>query len=366
MTEYEPEVELIDYFNVLWKRRWLIVIPTVLLALIAGIVSFLLPPKWEVDAIIQPSKFFVQTEQGAFTEVVVMDPKQIAGQINQESYDRLISAELNLDPRKFPELKAENLRDTKLVRVSIRTGETEKAQAILYSLYQHIKGELDRKIDVEIKGIATQAAAKENDIKTKTFDIQSKNIEIDKTQQEIIAAGNKLKISEERSRSLVEEMKGVKTRIDEIEKQQKTILAEKQGGVEALGLLLYSNEVQQNFRYYNTLEENLSAEKITQENLRLSMREKEQEIKDLKTQIEKINQEIIGFRSDIELLNEKKQRIDYTQLVKEPTVSFYPVSPRKKINVAIAGGLGLFMFTMLAFIIEYIEKQKVGNNKNQK
>ncbi len=280
MVEYEPEVKLSDYLNVLWKRRWLIVIPTILLALIAGIVSFLIPPKWEVDAIIQPSKFFVQTEQGAFSEVVVMDPKQIAGQINQESYNRLISAELNLDPRKFPKLKAENLRDTKLVRVSIRTGETEKAQAILNSLFQHLKGELDRKIDVEIKSITTQVAAKENDIKTKTLDIQSKNIEIDKTQQEIIAAGNKLKISEERSRSLVEEMKGVKTRIDEIEKQQKTILAEKQGNVEALGLLLYSNEVQQNFRYYNTLEENLSAEKITQENLRLSMREKEQEIKD--------------------------------------------------------------------------------------
>jgi capsular polysaccharide biosynthesis protein len=359
MAEYEPEVELIDYFNVLWKRRWLIVIPTVILAVVAGVVSFLQPPAWEVDAIIQPSKFFVQTEQGAFIEVVVMDPKQIAGQITQESYNRLIGAQLNLDPREFPKIKAENLRDTKLVRVSIRTGETEKAQAILNVLFQHIKGELDRKIDVEIKGVTTQIAAKENDIKTKALDIQSKNIGIDKTQQQILAAGNTLKISEERSRSLVEEMKGVKTRIDQIEKQQKTTLAEKQGGVEALGLLLYSNEVQQNYRYYNTLEQNLSEEKITQEEFRLSMREKEQEIKDLKTQIEKINQEIIGFRSDIELLNEKKQRIDYTQLVKEPTVSLYPVSPRKKRNVLIAGFLGLFCFSILALFLDYVKKGNI-------
>ena len=120
MDAYEDEIELMDYLNVIWKRKWLIIGPTFLLAAIAGIVSFLIPPKWEIDAIIQPSKFFVQTEQGQFVEVVVVDPKQIAGQINQETYNRLIAAELNLDLRRFPELKSENLRDTKLVRVSVR------------------------------------------------------------------------------------------------------------------------------------------------------------------------------------------------------------------------------------------------------
>jgi len=359
MEQYENEVDLIEYLNVLWKRRGLIIVPTILLALVAGIVSFLLPPKWEVDVILQPSKFFVQTEQGEFKEVLVTDPKQLAGQINQKSYDRLLGAELNLDVRKFPKLKAENLRDTKLVRVSLQTRETEKGQAILNLLFQHLKSELDRKIDVEIMSITTQIALKENDIKIKGLDIQSLNIEIVKTQQEIIAAGNKLKISEERSRSLLEEMKGVKARIDEIEKQQKTTLAEKQGGVETLGLLLYSNEIQQNFRYYNTLEENFSTEKNTQEDLRLSVRENEQVIKGFKTQIDKISQTIVALRSDMELLNEKKQRIDYAQLVKEPTVSLSPVSPRKKVNVAIAGFLGFFCFSILALFLDYVKKGNI-------
>jgi len=361
MAEDKSAVELIDYLNVLWKHRWLIIVPTIVLAVAAGVISFLLPPKWDVDVIIQPSKFFAQTEQGTFIEVVVTDPKQLAGQINQESYNRLIGAELNLDPREFPALRAENLRDTKLVRVTVRTGETERAKAILTSLFQHLKGELDRKIDVEIKSIATQIAAKESDIKSQELDIQARNIEIDQTGQEIGSARNKLKISEDRSRSLVEEMKGVKARIDEIEKQQKSTLADKQGGVEALGLLLYSNEIQQNFRYYNTLDESLSAEKNTQEDLRLSVREKEQSIKRLKTEIEKINQQIVGLRGDIELLNEKKQRIDYAQLMKEPTVSLYPVFPRKKMNVLFAGFLGLFGFSLLAFFIDYVERRKPGS-----
>jgi uncharacterized protein involved in exopolysaccharide biosynthesis len=45
-------------------------------------------------------------------------------------------------------------------------------------------------------------------------------------------------------------------------------------------------------------------------------------------------------------------------LVKEPTPSLYPVFPRKRVNVALAGVLGLFMFTLVAFFIEYISKEQ--------
>ena len=364
-AQEQEEVDLIEYLNVLWKRRWLIIVPTVLLALIAGVVSFLLPPVWEVDALIQPSKFFVQSAAGTFTEIIVVDPKQLAGQINQKAYEHLITAQLNLDPRKFPIVKAENPKDTKLVRVSIQTGETEKAKEILNALFQHIKNDLDRKIDVEMKSISTQIVASENNINNKNLDIQSKNIDIEKTRQAIASAGKKLTISEDRSRSLFDESKGVKNRVDQIEKQQKTLLAEKKEG-DTLGLLLYSNEIQQNFRYYNTLEENLSKERIDQENIKLSVRDKEQEIKTkeqeikgIKNQIEKISQEISGIRNDMELLVEKKQRIDYTQLAKEPTVSLYPVSPKKKRNVAIAGFLGLFCFSILALFLDSVKKRNI-------
>jgi capsular polysaccharide biosynthesis protein len=399
-AQEQEEVDLIEYLNVLWKRRWLIIVPTALLVLITGVVGFLLPPAWEVDAVIQPSKFFVQSAAGTFTEIIVVDPKQLAGQINQRSYERLINAQLHLDPRKFPVLKAENPKDTKLVRVSIKTGDTDKAIEILNALFGHIKSDMDRKIDVEMKSIATQIVTSENNIKSKNLDIQSKeidiqskntdiknkdidirskNIEIEKTRQAIESAGKKIAISEDRSLSLVAEMKGVKTRVEQIEKQQKTMLTEKREGSDSLGILLYSNEIQQNFRYYNTLEENLSRERISEENLRLFIRDKEQEIKfkeqeiqgiknqiekinqeiqGIKKQIEKIGQEIAGIRNDMELLVEKKQRIDYTQLVKEPTVSLYPVFPKKTLNVAIAGFLGLFCFSILALFLNAVEKRK--------
>ncbi len=76
----------------------------------------------------------------------------------------------------------------------------------------------------------------------------------------------------------MEEMKSVKIRIDELEEQQRKALSEKKQVTDAISLLLYSNEVQLNLRYYNTLDEKLSDEKITQENLKLNIERKKTEI----------------------------------------------------------------------------------------
>ena len=369
--EYD-EIELMDYLLVIWKRKWLIILPTLFCVIAAGVISFLLPKKWEVDAIIQPSRLFVQNQQGEFQEVVVTNPNQIAGQINEDSYDRLIAAELNVDLIKFPQLKAQTLRNTNLVRVSIREEDVQMGKSVLLSLFKHLKIELDKKVDVEMKGIDTKITENENLIKLKELNIKDalneiklEEIEKNKIRQEILSAENKLKISEEREKNILEEMKSVKQRIDEIEAQQKEALAQKKEESEAISLLLYSNEVQNNFRYFNILDEKLSNEKIIRENLDLSIKERKESIKisdtqidKLKIGIDKIKNEMDNTKNDISLLRERKGQIDYAQLIKEPTPSLYPVSPRKKLNVVIAGILGLMIFTILAFFIEYIEKHK--------
>ena len=400
MDAHKNEVELIDLLNILWKRKWLIIIATVICMALAAVISFILPPVWEVDAIMLPSKFFVQTEQGQFEEVVVTDPKQIAGQINQESYNILIAGELNLDLRKFPELKAENLRDTKLVRIAVRDKNIAEAKAILQSLFNRLKKDLDKRIDVEIKGIDTAITSKENSIKDleneiktrdneiktknnqiklKDLGIQSQEIEKDRIKKEMESDQNKLKISGDRITNIMEEMKSVKGRIDELDKQLNKAIGEKKEGAEAISLLLYSNEVQQNLRYLNTLDEKLSIEKVAQENLSLNIKENLEktrqidnqisqtnmekeiirtEISTIMNEIENVKNKINTTQSEIKLLGDKKSRIDYTQLVKEPTSSLYPVAPKKKLNVLIAALFGLIFFTLIAFFVEYINKNK--------
>ena len=67
----ENEIELMDYLNVIWKRKWLIIIPTFIFVFIIGIRSFFLPQQWKVTAIIQPGKYIIQTEGGNYREVLV-------------------------------------------------------------------------------------------------------------------------------------------------------------------------------------------------------------------------------------------------------------------------------------------------------
>jgi len=336
MEEYEDEIELMDYLNVIWKKKWLIILPTLFCVVIVGIISFRLPHIWEVDAIIQPSKILVKTEQGQFEEVVVVSPKQIVGQINQESYNRLIGAELNLDIRTFPELKAENIKDTNLVKVSIRERDTEEAKLILVSLFKHLKADLDEKIDIEMKGI----------------DSQVKNQEIVKTmiEDQIKVFKSKLRIVKQRKKEIEAEMSDVRKRIKSLEEEQSVNLKkEKRSESESLGMLLYSNEIQQSLRYHNTLNELLNNKKIEEENLNLELDNGDKNI----SQIE----------NTVNDLNEKRGRIDYAQLIKEPTSSLSPVSPRKKLNVLIAGILSLMIFTILAFFLEYIRKNKAKEDK---
>lgn len=373
-TKYieEDEINLMELLNVIWKRKWQIIIPTFILVVLIGIYSFLITPVWLVDSLILPAKFTIQTQLGQFEEVLVTPTEQISGKINEESYNHLISAELNLDVKKFPEIKAETLKDTNLVRIQTKDTDINQLKSIHLSLFNHLKAEMDKKVDVEMKNINSSIEAFNISIQTKNLEIKDdfnniklKQIQKNKLKGQIINSQNKRTISKERVDSINEEMKSVMERLEEIETQQRNALAEKQQEGSALSLLLYSNEIQQNLRYYNTLDEKLSNEKINQENLNLSINEKQEELKQvdteieiLKNSIEKKENEIKGIHNEIELLKDKKARIDYTQIIKEPTSSLHPVAPRKKLNILVAGLLGLFLFTLLAFFIEYIQKQK--------
>ncbi len=358
MSGQEPS--LMDFLLVIWKRKWLILLPSFALAVLAGLASFLMPRKFEVDSIIRPSMIFAQNEQGNFQEVVVVDPRQIAGQINQKSYDRLIASQLKINIANFPGLRAENLRDTQLIRVSLRDRDVSQGSDILLALFKLLEKDFNRKIEVEIKSIDAQVKANEFEINRKNLDIKSLEIDQTRNREESRSAANKLKISEARYEGLSQEMKSVRQRIDGLEGQQKEVLKSQPEGGTAISLLLYSSEVQQNLRYYNDLNEKLSTERMAQEDYRLAMKSAEQKIGQLATQIDRLKSEIENLQSQISLYNEKKARIDYAQLIKEPTPSVYPVSPKKPFIVLVAGLVGLFIFAPLAFLMEYLKKHGPG------
>jgi capsular polysaccharide biosynthesis protein len=307
------------------------VLPTLLFIIVAVVLNFLLPPKWEIDAVIQPSKFLLQTEGGQFSEVIYVNPKQIVGQINQSTYDSPIATNLDIDLKDFPDLRAENLPDTNLIRVYIRDNDVEKAKKILYRIFEYLQLELDKKAHIDIKDIETQ--------------IKSAEIEIVKLEKESLASQKKMRITRKRISEIEKEMGDTKKRIEVLEKEQVANLKmEGRTDIGSLSMLLYSNEIQQSFRYINTLNELLSSKKMQEENFNLEIANKKEEINRTKNRVD--------------ILNEKKGRIDFSQFIKEPTSSVTPVYPNKNANILIAGFSAFILFSLLAFFLEYVEVKK--------
>lgn len=361
-----------DYMNlvdIIIRRKKLIGIPTACILILTLIYCLATPFIWNVDMLILPSKFLAE---GQSAEVILVDPKQISSQINQGAYTETIAAALNISLNKFPVISSENIRDTKLIRIWVREKNVPEAKKILTSLFSLIKAELDKKVDIELNYIDTQISAKNTDIKQRNIDIKDKNIDIalfkiqkSKTHQAIATSQVKIKISQDRRNSLTEELRSVKSRIDQIESQMRKSLEEKSQTGEAVALLLYSNEVQNNLRYYNTLEEKNSQELGTESILQLEVQQNGEVIKEIEERIaktnndiEKINNDIGNIKKEIDFLIQKKARYDYSKMIKEPTSSNRPVEPNIKVNLSVAGVLGLSFFVLIALFLEYRKKQR--------
>jgi capsular polysaccharide biosynthesis protein len=328
----EHKTELLDYIRVFWKRKWLIIIPTLICALGTFLWSRLSDPVWEVDCLIQTGSLMVQTDAGILQEISASKPKDIAAQISQGSFNEPIATELNLSLKTFPPLTAEDIKDTRLVHVILKTEDIAEGKAILNSLFNHLKVDLDAKVEFERKAIDAQ--------------VKGKEIELENLDKTIPVLKSKVAIVRKRIDSISREMDEVKKRVDTLDKEQledlkKTGRAES----ESLAVLLYSNEVQQSLRYLDYLREMESDKKIQADEIRL----------DVENIIRRKNQ----IENDIALLVGKKARMELSQLIKNPTSSLRPVSPKPWLNLLIGTLLGLGVFTTLAFFLEYLgESQK--------
>lgn len=324
----ESKKELIDYAALLWRRRWLILVPTSLCVAATVVLSFLLTPKWEVDCLIQPSKYFIIQENGGGEEVLVASPKQVEEQINQNSYQRAIASRLDIPLKEFPKIKAQSLKQTNLVRASVIHRDVDQARKILERLLDELKKEFDPKSLVESQALETQ--------------IKQREVDKDIVQGTIVSLRNKLLIVDQRKKEIGQEMKGVLDRIRFIEQEQAASLKkENRDEAGSLSLLLYSNEVQQSLRYLDTLNELLNSKRIDEQ--------------DLKQALDNSEKSIFKIDNAIDNLRIMKQRIDETRFIKEPTPSLFPVSPKKLLGVLIAALLGLTVFSSFAYLFDYFE-----------
>jgi capsular polysaccharide biosynthesis protein len=332
MKMQDKEVELFDYLKVIWKKKWIIFIGTALCVITAIVSTYIVTPVYEIDTIVQPAKFFIENQEGkAIEHVLVEEPQQIADKVRHNTYNARIAAQLGISQSQLPDFYAENIRDTLLARIWIRDTDVELSGRILVELIELIKTDIDEKIDVEISNIETM--------------IRENEIEKQKAIENIAIEKEKLKILNQRKNDIVEEMKAVKKKIEKMEQEQlNSLKKERKSELEILGMLLYSNEILQSWISYDNLSAKYAQSRIEEENVNTVLQQEQASINKLENTIANLKQ--------------RKGRIERTTIVKEPSPSLDPVSPNKRLAISLAFVFGLLLFTIIAFLVEYIEVNK--------
>jgi len=356
-SEYR-KVDFASYFLIAWKYRWWIVVPTLAAAALALAVSFVLPRVYRVQAIVSPSRFLTQSENGDFRVVMVSSAKEVASQVGEGAFNALVGDELGIPPQDFPRILAETLRDTNLVSISVRTRDPEKGRQILASLFEHLKSDLDRKISVEINTLDAQVANILKKVRRLEIDIEGQEIAKAASRSDIAADKNRLVINERRVAGLLEDMETTKGRMAEMETLRQQAIKETAGTDQSLSLLIYANQTQSSINYINILAEQLRQAQMEAEDLKARIKKNERELLLIDNGIEEKRLAIEAKAENAKLVEDRKNRIDYAALAKKPTVSRKPVSPRLSRMAVIGALLGFFLSLGVAFFRETLEARK--------
>lgn len=238
-------------------------------------------------------------DQAIFTPAVIKE--NILG----EAYDTYVRKSLNLTTSEYPKkFKVTIPKETSLVKISIETAKPEQGAKILDELLRQVTAAVNEKVDIEKQRM-------NNDI-------------------QLAVIGNKSLV--EKISLTKNQMANTTEKIKDLETNRKKIMVSR--GSDAMSILLYSNEVKDQQVYFNNLQEKLN----------------------------ELETEALGADLRIDNLRLTLSQLKATNLVKPPTVSERPVKPKKSLIVALAFMSGLLGTTLLAFMLEYIERAGAGRD----
>jgi LPS O-antigen subunit length determinant protein (WzzB/FepE family) len=299
----QHEIELMDYLKVLWRYKLWIMGVTLFSAFLAYGVSWLLPPVYEVSTVIEPGRYGTDTfetgENRPGGYIYYIDtPQNLEAKITQNSYDHRIREKIKLSPNEKLKWKVSLEKDSYAVKTTLETTKPHQGLIALNELITAISREYSQAQEVFKNTLA----------------------------QEVKRATEELKILEIRRKELEAESKRIQANTQRLIHQRDTLVANPNRKADPIALLLLTNTLQQNINYYNQILD----------------------------QVTGVKKDIDNNRSEIIKLKLRQDFIIPIRIIQEPRVSPEPIKPKKILNGAIAGILGLVMSVFGAFFSQYV------------
>jgi capsular polysaccharide biosynthesis protein len=416
----EDEIDLADLAGVLYRRKWLIFGVTLVFACLALGASMMMTPKYQAMSLVEIGMLLsedgyenVESSKAVKNRIFSL-AKAVAGQMckdlkEEEGNDKGLGCSVNKD------LKIEAPEDGNIVSMELTAPRSSMALPLLSRINERLiqsherifsqrRSELENRIsrkELAIKDIDVQLANMENKIaelkreyEEKTA-IQKNKIEeiagtIQNSEAEKDLLRKKISLLENEKQDLEIRIKEAEARYDRL-MNSKLAANDQARGNEAVGLMLYSSEVQHMQNYLSQLRDrlllnipesmseletdihelnnrikNLTADKKLEEQ-RLAQLEPElkEKIEELKGKIKSTEGKKDEIQIDIKELQGRLNNMIITHVLVPPEFSDDPVSPNSRLNIALGLVAGFFISVFMVFLVEFWQrnKEKIRHNE---
>ncbi|MCL5038361.1 MAG: Wzz/FepE/Etk N-terminal domain-containing protein [Firmicutes bacterium] len=398
----EETIDLKEYLRVLKKWRWVIILITFLAMLTSAFFSyFVLPPVYEARTVLMVTQAASQQQtyrqQGEGLQGVVdilsrlpqMTMNTYVGQITSDSLlDKVIDS-LKLDRSLYTAsslakmIDARNIKDTNLIEVKVshtnprlatdiantlnreflnflsenNKEQMSKSVEFLVQQSDNVKKDLEKaqaelkKFEAQPRGVGLleqELAAKSSDLLKYQSNLSQTQMQVDLFQAGIAELSARLKntpktITYEDNTGTKpgkrEESNPLYVNLEQLLSQKLVSLAESQAQLNSLAKAIAAQE-----KAVGALQADIADKRATQDRL-------QQDVDRLEKTYTLLTQKI----TETQIARSVNYGDTSVLVVSPATQPRTPVKPNKKLNVAIAGVLGIMVSVFLAFILEYFD-----------
>lgn len=402
-TAEELEIDLREIISLLKKRIKLIIAGTLLCAITAGLISyFVLPPVYQAKTLLMVTQATERIQsnvrQTEGLEDVVSSVSQMPawtlntylGQIKSEALMKRIISKLELDPALYTPgsisgmIEATVVKDSNLLDIKVNNGDPQLAKDIANAL------------STEYVDFMTQKNQEQMDRSMSFLNHQKKlnDTKLQKAQEELKKFNSEprgVAVLESQFNNITENMVNFRSLLTmaQVETQQITAgITSLEAELAGIPEVITNENIDETGNMFTTQESNplyLSlAEQLANKNT--SLAEKQGEIAGLQALMDSMTAEIDLIQAELaekklkeEILLQDVERLSKTSetlaqkaaetqiaksidigntsvlVISEASLPTGPVKPNKKLNTAIGFILGLMVFTLLAFVLEYLD-----------
>lgn len=400
VVEYEDEIELIDLIKVIWKWKMMIMVVTAFITIAAGTASFYMTKIYKVSMTLDAGTLSINENN----EDVAVDSL-----VNMKSLIEGVKGGTSMfNAGILDAMKKKGLKDipaslgfdinipkgSNNLSISYTTPDVETGKVVLNTLADSIRKKYQGRVDGSRKNHDNSILKVNNQVSSEKFKIESlkNNIVSEKLKTDLHVSNisNSISLLDAQKKLVKKNIKSMENRIadirSEIVKVQKNsaiimdernkFMADSINKDNILTAMIYSNTIQQNISYANTLENSIAGvnREIYQAQNKIETIEKnlgdyrlqkiglvkqlELDVQQLGLSINEHENQIKEKDVSIDLLKFKKEYVKNVRILSEPTPGLSPVKPKKKMIVALAFVAGLFVSLFASFILEFIISHK--------